>query len=116
MNRPVALLALLLLTGCGGGSPVSADVDGLCGLAELPHGSSAELRAVAAAAQTRVQQKGAFASTPRNRAIAQAALRLGVAAEGEAQAQERPQFSHPPLPGVPPYDEAVTALRQACRR
>jgi hypothetical protein len=111
------IVASVLLAGCGGGAGAGVVRD-LCGLADLPHGTPAELTALRDKARQRLSAQHAFVGSARNKRIVSAAERVAVFADSEAKLATAPPELRSLFASAQPSGMSLSAgladLRNAC--
>jgi hypothetical protein len=114
------LLVALLLASCSSGAkdtsgPTSFDVAAVCSLADYPHATPAELKALGARARALVTGTNKFVGTAKERHVYEAGLVISiqaVVAEKLTSASGVLQSAVPGIAGT--LDDALESLRDAC--
>ena len=117
--RPLLLVAVLL-AACSSGEkaepgPTAFDLPAVCALADAPHATPAELKALGARAKALVTGVDRFVGTAQERRVYEAGLVISVqavVAEKLANASGALQSAVPGIAGT--LDDSLEALRDAC--
>ena len=114
------LLLGLLLAGCSSGSshdggPTSFDVAGVCALADAPHTSAADLKALHDRAHALTTGTNKFVGTAKERQVYEAGLVISIQATVAEKLATSSGAVRSAVPGVAgTLDDALESLRATC--